>query len=176
MPGSVRRGPSGTTSTTKENSQRGSKRKSVKDALARKGKRISNARRKRLEDYIWFLQEELRLTDWLVPLHDDPPDGDVTARVHTNRRMRVAALQLGDQFFDDEICPDDLRKQTLLHELLHLHFEMAWHFVDDVFQAELAYMSKGQATETFRAGMELGIDQLAYALTDLIRQPFKLDG
>jgi hypothetical protein len=159
--------------TTKENSPNES---SVKSALAKKGSRISRARRKNIEDYIWYLQEELRLTDWFVVLHDDRPDDEVTARVNTRRTQRVANLTLGDRFFNDDDVPDDLRMQVLVHELLHLHFEMAWHFAQDVFEAELSHISQGQAVETFRCNMELGIDQLAYALVDLIRRPFKLDG
>jgi hypothetical protein len=139
--------------------------------------RISKKRRKTIEEYIEYLKVEMRLLDWFVVLEDEKTDNDNHgAEIGTSRSNKIAALSVSDKFLNDPNFNDELRKQTLIHELLHLHLEQAWQFSTNVFEAELSWASAGQAKKTFDMHCELAIDQLAFALTDLISKPFRLDG
>lgn len=141
--------------------------------------RISREDRKAIEAYSSLLLEKLRLQDWFITLHDelpenrDGPNPEITAQIRSSSCSRVAAMRLGDRFFNTNDVDDGLRTQTLIHEHLHLHFQMAWHFFEDLIDAELGHVNASQARRTYRTNMELGIDQLAYALVDRLPE-FKL--
>jgi hypothetical protein len=137
--------------------------------------RISRDHRDAIEAYVAQLKNRLRLDDWIVELLDEMPvdkDGDphpgISGQVRTNTFNRYANLRLGDRFFDFNDLTNQHRTQTLIHELLHLHFEHTWHFVSDLTENEMSVNSGKLADNVFRFQMERAIDQLAWALTDLL--------
>lgn len=139
--------------------------------------RISKKRRKTIEEYIEYLQVEMRLPEWMIVLSDDPPDGlGHAAEIGSNRSNRIIALSISDKFLNHPEFNDELRKQTLIHELTHLYWEGAWHFVTNAFESEMSYMGANQAKRTFDTYSEQAVDQISFMLTDLIPRPFKLDG
>jgi hypothetical protein len=139
--------------------------------------RISKTRRRNIEEYIEYLQIEMRLTEWLVVLQEEATDNpEHAAEIGTSSVNRVVALSVSDKFLNHPDYNDELRKQSLIHELMHLHLEGAWQFASKLFRAELSFVSAGQAQNTFDTFTEQAIDQISFALVDLIRKPFKLDG
>jgi len=74
-----------------------------------------------LYGYVRVLANTLGLTDWEIELEQgcDLPS-DCLARVHVPTGRRIATIKLGDQY--ETISREDQRA-TLVHELLHCHFD-----------------------------------------------------
>lgn len=135
--------------------------------------RISVNRQMAIIAFLNVALERLNLRDWHVYFYlDDTPDSETsTATINVRTGSKVAGLWLSDKFFDTEQMPDDLRQQTLIHELLHLHFEDAWAFVDDVIDNELHPHARSPIEISYKRHLEVGIDQLAFALNEHMNLP-----
>jgi hypothetical protein len=137
--------------------------------------RISKQQRKVIEDYLEYLKKELALSDWHCDLMDDAVK-DSTHAATTNIRNGAdrSRLWLADSFLTGEFpdgteCNNLERSQTLIHEILHWHFDRAWQFVDDLFEAELGHQAKNMAQHVFKGHMEVPIDKLAYVLVKYVK-------
>lgn len=130
--------------------------------------RISRADRVAIEWWIANVQPTLKIADWRIDLKDDPPDNpEAAACMNTRTGQFVAALWLGDKWFSSEY-DDAWRTQTLLHELVHIHFEDAWDYVDTLCEAELGNQASNLAKWVFKMKMEKPLDQIAYSLAEIV--------
>jgi hypothetical protein len=71
-----------------------------------------------VSSYIKVLLNEMHLWGWRVILHPDQPDTENDARISTCDDRKIAHLYLADDFFTFD---RDQQRQTLVHEMLHLH-------------------------------------------------------
>jgi len=140
--------------------------------------RIKPVHRKAIEEYVEKVRVALGLLEWRIVLLDEPTEDDEaveppTAQISTTETHHLALMRVGDRFFDDDGNPDNLRTETLIHEVLHLHFEFAWHAFLEVAHSNLAGQALGLAKYSYRTNIERGVDQLAHALASML-PPFKL--
>lgn len=112
----------------------------------------------------------------MIVVNDDPPqDDDSTATMNSRYGQKFAGVWISDAFLDPE-CPwlnNTLRTQTLIHEVLHLHFEEPWHLVESMTENELGNQAYKAIKHVFQHQMEVAVDQLAWALVDFL-PAFKL--
>lgn len=129
-----------------------------------------------INEYVIRIAWQLNLKDWVICVNDDPPHDESSAATTNSRNgTKLAGMWFSDRFLDpdDDSLTDELRAQVCIHEVLHLHFEEAWHFVDQLIKYELQKTAGHVSTFTFTSFMEVGIDQIALALVDHM-PPFKL--
>lgn len=140
------------------------------------GDRISVGRFERIADFLNYVITTLRLEQWVVYLYDEGDDtSGKTATMNSRTDTWDAGLWLGDKFFDDEKLDDEFRKVALVHEMLHLHFEQAWNFVEDSWDNMLGKEAREIAMRAFRERMETGIDALAWSVAKMMPRQFVLD-
>lgn len=141
--------------------------------------RIKQTQRKAIEEYIARVQMALNLADWRIHLLDEPTeesesaDGPSTAQILTLETHHYAQLRIGDKFLTGEDLDDNMRTVTLIHEVLHLHFEYTWHTFLEVAHNTLTGQALQMAKYSFRCEIERGVDKLAWALAAML-PPFKL--
>lgn len=165
-------GHANTTSTTKASYLHGSRVESAR-SLAGKSEnpRVPEYLAYAVNKYLLEIAAMLRLADWMIVVNDDPPAEEAAAASMNSRNgQKFAGVWLSDRFIDrnDPSLDDYMRSQTLIHEVLHCHFEEAWTFMEDIFDNEFSRQVERLATHTFKNMMEVGIDQLAFSLADLL--------
>ncbi len=101
------------------------------------------------------------LRDWTVGITDDGPDQDgVRAMIDCRPGRKMAWVSLADAFLD---APADDQRHTLVHELVHCHFEPA---------DTLAHkFTSHDAFEAFRLMLEYGVDAMADVLAPIMPLP-----
>lgn len=131
-----------------------------------------------INKYLLDIAKLLNLAEWLIVVNDDPPnDEHASATINSRSGQRFAGVWVSDEFLDPASTKfnAELRTQTLIHEVLHLHFEDAWHFIDDYADNELGRVIRPLFQNTYRYKMEVGVDQLAWALVGMLPL-FRLPG
>jgi hypothetical protein len=122
-----------------------------------------------LDEYVRALANTLGLTDWGLSIewHDLP--ADTTARVVMAYGRRFATIILGEEYLNSS--PAD-RRETLVHELLHLHFAQADELVNDTLPDLLGRPSFSAFEAAHNLVMERAIDAVAVAIGDMGTIPF----
>lgn len=125
-----------------------------------------------VQAYVRDVAEQLELNDWRITIVDEPPEpgadgGESLAQIEDVYGRRLAALRL---------CPDFIaleprvQRGTIVHELVHLHFQGAWDYAHLGVKQLL-----GAAFEPYRAAMcqhlEYGIDAVALAFAEKVPLP-----
>jgi hypothetical protein len=77
--------------------------------------------------YLLTLQDLLELRDWRIVVMDEPADEGLVAYITPVPGQKVAYLELAPDFADG---PPEMRRHTLVHELLHCHFHEMQAIVD----------------------------------------------
>lgn len=123
-----------------------------------------------INKYLLDTAKLLRLPEWTIVVNDDEPTNDVTASTRSRVGTKFAGMWFSDRFLDpdDPSLNDWMRTQVLIHELLHLHFEEAWEFIDELLENEFVRQSENIASNVFKNKMEVGVDQLAWALAEFL--------
>lgn len=122
-------------------------------------------------EYILEIAAILKVGDWVVVVNDDPPrDERAAASMNSLNGQQFAGVWLSDRMLDpkDPHMNDELRSQVLIHEVLHLHFESMWHFVESMTDNELGKQARSLFQHVYREKMEVAIDQLSWALVDYL--------
>lgn len=136
-------------------------------ALREENPRIPEHIARAVNKHVFEIAALLNLSDWMIVVNDDPPviEG-VAASINSRTGTKVAGVWLSDRFLDinDPTMSDFIRSQVLVHEVLHLHFEEVWNFMDDVFDHEFAGSARKMVDVIFKRHLEVAVDQLASAL------------
>jgi hypothetical protein len=75
--------------------------------------------KRKIAKYLLDIQKRLRLIDWELFIHDDPPEEDgIAAKVDPTEGRKHAVLYFSSNFMSRD--PEDQRG-IIVHELLHLH-------------------------------------------------------
>lgn len=122
-------------------------------------------RRRRFGTYIRGVADQIGLRDWTLMVCDGPPDGEglagkAVAMIDIPAGRRYAAIMLSDTFLDS--TPAE-QKQTILHELLHCHFQDACLIGETGIPDDLRF--------AFRLAIEHGIDAIAESIACLFINP-----
>lgn len=136
----------------------------------------TEARRRYTVNYLAKLQSLIRLNDWEIivdftPVNDDS-DFETFAEITPALSARRATLRFGRRFFT---IPSDEQRQTLLHEMIHLHLAAIHEMTSDTVTAltdERGFLAFDAA---YDVAMEITTDGLADAFAPLL-EPFDLPG
>lgn len=114
----------------------------------------------------WFerAKNTLGLGEWVVNVEWTDLPEDVYARVHAAYARREATIKLGEEYL--KATPESQR-ETLVHELLHLHFAPLDEYVADSIKTSMG----PQAYVLFEAAFDLfeerAIDAIAVAVSNM---------
>ena len=113
-------------------------------------------------DYIHTIREHLRLRDWNLLLGTSVPDNtDHLACITPTYGRQVARIELSHAFLTD--TPENQR-QTIVHELLHLHTNRAANVLDRVIDGRSEgwlHLSKEFHTEAIEYTTDILADIIA---------------
>lgn len=113
-----------------------------------------------LEEYVAELKDALGLPHWRIHLSGQAPSPDTHGQVQVVYGRHVAHIYL-----DLPESPEQLR-ETLVHELLHCHFErMSWAFNNFRDVVGSAAFSVGEGAHS--DAVEVTIDALSAAIAPL---------
>lgn len=132
--------------------------------------------------YVDELKPLMELRDWdvTVVLREDyegdcelPAEDEATASAETGLNRRWATIILHPPFFGDRTAEE--RRQTIVHELLHLHFSQAWKFANGEalpsLVRELPFTAGRFWLDAWSSAMEYGIDAIAQGWADQLPLP-----
>ena len=115
-------------------------------------------------DYVRVVANTLGLTDWEIKVRwGDLPD-DTLARVHPSYARRSAEIIFGEAFLNSR--PEEQR-DTVVHELLHLHFSMADELVSDTLPSLLGSPAFKAFENSLDLAMEYAIDAIAVGIGEM---------
>lgn len=114
---------------------------------------MTEAERGRWLTYVRALADRMGLKDWTITVPSGPPVGQSDASTWMCYGRRVARIHLPDSFVHES--PEEQR-DTIVHELLHLHFNAMDGLVTDWLD--------GEKIKGYQRMFEHGIDAVAAAL------------
>lgn len=122
---------------------------------------VKKRERKALGRYIRSVADEMGLRDWTLHLLREPCDEDCNAQTHMVYGRRTAHIRVSEGFRDRE--PEGIR-QTVVHELTHLHFAAATSQAELDLEGHLGAQAHGVFWNGWQRNFEYGIDATAVAL------------
>lgn len=125
--------------------------------------KLTAADRAALTTYVRTLADALGLKDWKITIEKEPSDDDCDASIQGVYGRRIGMLWIHRDF---RTFSSDRQRQTLIHELLHLHFEPMRHHVENLLEASTAVSPEmfDLVESVLSTGAEYGIDTLAEAI------------
>ena len=126
-------------------------------------------RRRQVATYLRDLADRMELRDWTVRfLHEPCGDGSLAeCRVVYGRKW--VDVQVCSRFFD---MPPDEQRQTLVHELVHCHFDAVEGVMRDARQAKAFPKRARRVVEHAQhRAVEHGVDAVAEALAPHMPMP-----
>jgi hypothetical protein len=122
---------------------------------------MRDERRQKFAPYIRHLADLMYLRDWTFELHDTPPDNARHgACVYVPFGRCYCNVYVNDKFLD---FPPAIQRSTLVHELLHCHFE-------PMRESAMQALSKREY-KLWNIAFERGIDQTAMAWAESLPLP-----
>lgn len=129
------------------------------------------SRQDALAAYVRAVADALGLRDWHVTYVDEPPGGidheNATAAIRPTRGRKWASLWVPARWWDES--PED-RRQTIAHELLHLHFAGMERMLETV-QTNLGDAAWGVLRSAHLDALELAVDGIADAIAPHLPLP-----
>lgn len=123
-------------------------------------------RKQRFYRYLRGLADALALKDWTLDIvSPDPTNTEADASISLVYGRKLATVKLSEDFLD--VGPAGQR-HTLVHELIHCHFDAAWGIAVDALSAD--------AASAFRRMAEHAIDGLADGIAPLLPLPEPWEG
>lgn len=117
--------------------------------------------RKALAEYVRSVANEMELRDWTIEVLAEPcADGNV-AYVTCTFGRKQAQVSFAHDFRDR--APEEQR-DTVVHELVHLHLESATSMVRNDLEPWLGKQADAMFFDGYRRQIEYGVDALAAAV------------
>lgn len=116
---------------------------------------------KALQQYLRALADELGLRDWSIELHDQLDTDECYASTTCTKDSQAARIALGERFVND---PPATQRETLLHELLHCHFDAGHQFVLDSMGELIGRPAVTVLDRGLRSHVERTVDAIAVAI------------
>lgn len=117
--------------------------------------------RKALTRYARLLADEVGLRDWQIKVSPEPCDPSSSAHVTIAYGRKLATISVPDDFRDQ--APEEQRN-SVVHELVHCHFESMANAVQNDLVELLGRPADGLFFASFRRQYEYGTDAVAEAL------------
>lgn len=133
--------------------------------LSRKKTPFNDADYEILAQYIRYAADSLNLKDWNIELDNTAPDNSsVLAESAIFEKGYRTIIRLCHEF---RVLPDDEQRETIVHELLHVHTK---HLFDDMYSA--VDEMKPMMERIFNVRVERLIDTLSRTFKDIL-EPIK---
>jgi len=116
-----------------------------------KNKAQHKARREAYEKYARDVADRMGLRDWEVRVSEHRPEKGIAARLHATEGRKYAWIAFGKCFY--KLSPEKQR-QTVVHELVHIHFTPMHLPLFDGMESELA-------RKFYVSAFEYGVDAIA---------------
>jgi hypothetical protein len=117
--------------------------------------------RKALGEYIRWVADQMELRDWTFELDLEPCESHLAGCVVCTNGARHATITVAANFRG---YPPDEQRETIVHELVHVHWETCWKMVQTDLGDALGKPVYYVFCDSYRRGMEYGIDSLSKAL------------
>jgi hypothetical protein len=133
---------------------------------------------KALGEYTRWLANEVGLRDWMLHFDHEPlaTDSGHAAEIRTIYGQRDSTISLKRSWAADALRDPSQARQTLLHELIHAHFDIHVRFVTEDLKRVMGQLAHGPFCATFERAAELAIDNISAAWAQHIPLPYPLDG
>ncbi|MFM7088882.1 MAG: hypothetical protein ACKOW9_05135 [Candidatus Paceibacterota bacterium] len=126
----------------------------------------SEQRRRYLLNYLSKLQMTMRLADWEIIVNfEHVADDDCVAEIKPVENQRRAELIFSKEFF---LTSSVDQRQTLVHELLHLHLVHVEQMSLSAVEAAAGEQSSKAFDGAFNCEVERTVDQLADVIAPLL--------
>lgn len=122
---------------------------------------VTKKDRKALIAYIRSTADAMGLRDWDIRLDEEWAQQGKAASVQAAYGRKFARIWIGREFRTES--PEDQRN-TVVHELIHLHLESAGDMVFSDLEKILGRPADAVFTNGFSRQLEYGVDALACAL------------
>lgn len=119
--------------------------------------------KQRLEAYVRDCADLFGLPHWEITLDDESADDGNIAQIQLLRVAFRAYLRVAADFAERGV--DEIR-ETIVHELVHLHFANALYVVEDDFKKNpaIAKATAEAITEAYVRQHEIAVDSIARAI------------
>lgn len=110
--------------------------------------------------YLRKLMNRLELRDWKLFVADHPAPPDHDAHITWAFGQKVAVLEFGTSFADEE---PEAQRQIICHELIHLHLAVITQMVEQDLKREMSPAAHDVFWQGWKRQMEYTVDGLATA-------------
>lgn len=114
-----------------------------------------------VEGYVRTIANVVELRDWTITVSREPAPKGCSGHVEITYGRKLATISL-DSSFRGRSRED--QRQTVVHELVHLHLESAANMVQNDLEQWLGKQADQIFYDGFKRQMEYGVDALADAL------------
>ncbi|MEO5929748.1 MAG: hypothetical protein ABIR47_07440 [Candidatus Kapaibacterium sp.] len=124
---------------------------------------MTEAEYKILDEYMRTIADRLMLRDWTIIVKRDACGENSAGDMWGLKGRKVAYIRVADDF---RTTSEAEQRHTVVHELLHCHFESAWHVIEHDLKSTgaLGGPLHMMCYESFKRQMEFGVDGVADAL------------
>lgn len=116
-----------------------------------------------LSGYIRALADELGLKDWTVFLSEEPTAPGVGAEMETTYGRKHVTIRVSKDFLSEDL---ETQRQTIIHELLHVHINPIEHVIS--FDLYNTFAVGTQTLDMMKSvssrAVELAVDGIADAI------------
>jgi hypothetical protein len=117
--------------------------------------------RKVVGEYLRAQADRLGLRDWTFEFKHEPAADHLAGTIEATFGQRVAYIKLAHNFRDLEGVE---QRETLIHELLHVHRESIRHYFDEVLPDLIGRPAFIAVTQAYRVLDELATDAVAQSI------------
>lgn len=117
--------------------------------------------RKVIGDWLREAADKLELRDWTFEFKHQPASDHLAGTIESTYGQRVAELKLAASFRD---LSADEQRDTLVHELLHVHRDGIRLYFDEVLPDLIGRPAFIAVTQTYRLLDELATDAISKAI------------
>jgi hypothetical protein len=116
--------------------------------------------RKALAKYVRWVANEMELRDWELTV-EFATDPDYLGHCVCSKSQHHASISVADNFRDHSA---EEQRETIVHELLHIHLEVPWRMVQTDLAEPLGKVSYYIFCDSYRRALEYAIDGMSKAL------------
>lgn len=131
---------------------------------------LTTAQRSKLLKYVRSMADTLGLKDWTITISPDPVEksANASAQVTCPAGAKIADIEFGADFASKS---REEQRWTVVHELVHLHFEPMALMTEEVAKKTMSPEAGSVFSAAFIHELEYGVDGVAVAVSPLLPLP-----